>query len=132
MNRRKEKLVRDGIWLGVILVFLMIIMGSVHSIVEKMRERGMKPDKEYEKVIAAYEQLEEEYQEELGDILAKEGYPYSGITMTYITDMDGNRDYKVQIHHRRMKRLDEQQQEELVQVVSKVDFTGGTCSFFLM
>ena len=56
-----------------------------------------------------YRMMEEEYLEEVRDILLEKGCKNAGITLTYVTDEIGNRKYTVTAHHTKLEKMDAQQ-----------------------
>lgn len=48
--------------------------------------------------------------------LTSQGYPDSGITMTWVKK-DGKRTYTVAVHHRRIERLTKEEQEQLAEML---------------
>ena len=56
-----------------------------------------------------YRMMEEEYVEEVRDILLEKGCRNAGITLTYVTDAENNRSYTVTVHHNRLEDLEAQE-----------------------
>ncbi len=56
-----------------------------------------------------YRIMEEEYLEEVREILLEKGCKNAGITLTYITDIDGNREYVVTVHHAKLEKMENQE-----------------------
>ena len=54
-----------------------------------------------------YGMIENEYLEEVRDILLEKGCKNAGVTLRYITDMEENRSYMVTIHHARLEDMEE-------------------------
>ena len=52
-----------------------------------------------------YVDMEEEYVKEARMILLEKGCKNAGITLTYITDREGQREYSVTVHHRKLTRM---------------------------
>ncbi len=46
----------------------------------------------------------------------------SGVTMTKVIDRDGNRQYRVMIHHKKIKEMDLAEKEELKRDLEKIGF----------
>ena len=80
---------------------------------------------------AYYEEMEDCYVEELREALAKEGYRNAGITMTKVFFEDGQREYTVKLHHKRMEKLDGQERQELLAELSEIGFADNTCRIYL-
>ena len=56
-----------------------------------------------------YRKMEEEYVEEVRDILLEKGCKNAGVTLTYVTDAEENRSYKVTVHHPRLEQMGTQE-----------------------
>ena len=56
-----------------------------------------------------YRMMEEEYVEEVRDILLEKGCKNAGVTLTYVTDAEENRSYIVTVHHARLEDLQSQE-----------------------
>ena len=56
-----------------------------------------------------YRVMEEEYLDEVRDILLEKGCKNAGITLTYITDAEENRTYTVKIHHTKLEKMEAQE-----------------------
>ena len=56
-----------------------------------------------------YRVMEEEYLDEVRDILLEKGCKNAGITLTYITDAEENRSYTVTVHHTKLEKMEEQE-----------------------
>lgn len=52
-----------------------------------------------------YGMMEEEYVNEIRLILLEKGCKNAGITLTYVTDAEGNRNYTVALHHNRLDKM---------------------------
>ncbi len=69
-----------------------------------------------------YEELEENYEMRLRDMLENKGYRNAGITMTKVYQTDGGRDYTIQIHHRRIDGLCEEEKLLLLNELATISF----------
>jgi len=52
-----------------------------------------------------YQQMEAQYTESIRGILLEKGCKNAGITLTYIVDSEGKREYTVTIHHRKLEKM---------------------------
>lgn len=71
---------------------------------------------------------EQEYIQEIRNLLKEKGYSNSGITMNRVIEEDGTREYMVFIHHRRISRLSEEEKNALVRECQSIDFSVENCS----
>lgn len=56
-----------------------------------------------------YRMMEEDYLEEVRDILLEKGCKNAGITLTYVTDAEGKRSYMITVHHSRLEKMEVQE-----------------------
>ena len=69
---------------------------------------------------------EQEYVQEIRNLLEEKGYCSSGVTMNRVIEEDGTREYTVTIHHRRIESLSDEQKNALVaecQSIGSVSYT---------
>lgn len=75
-----------------------------------------------------YEELEEDYTQRLQEMLESKGYRNAGITMTKIYQEDGSREYTIQIHHKRIDRLDAGEKILLLNELAAIRFGDDQCT----
>ena len=56
-----------------------------------------------------YHMMEEEYVDEVRMILLEKGCKNAGVSLTYISDAEGNREYTVTVHHTKLEKMDRQE-----------------------
>ena len=78
-----------------------------------------------------YEELEDCYVKALREKLSIDGYRNAGITMTKVFYEDGEREYTVRLHHKRMERLTMQEQQELLEELAQIEFADSECRVYL-
>lgn len=88
------------------LAFLLTI---ILSLVLGMTVKAASSKEEVEISKEQYRLMEEEYLEEVQAILLEKGCKNAGITLTYITDAEENRNYTVAVHHSRLKNMEVQE-----------------------
>lgn len=76
-----------------------------------------------------YREMEAAYVNDIRSLLTAKGYENSGITMTYVIDVDGMRTYTVTIHHGKIDRLSEEEKQELLAECREVAFPDKECGF---
>lgn len=109
---------------GVITVLLvLVIVFCVKGIV------FCKENNERAKANRYYAVLEDEYLEEARQLLEEHGYQNCGVTMTRITEADGNREYTVVLHHRKLQKLSAEEKSAVISFLSAMEFDGGICRF---
>lgn len=105
-----------------LLLITMILFCAVETVASQGRD-GDRCRKLY------YSAMEKEYlfkvEKKLGDM----GYPYSGITIRWVSDSDGARSYTVMIHHRKINMLDVQEKKALLDKISADEFDAEGCTF---
>lgn len=62
---------------------------------------------------SGYKQVEKEYVTQVKSYLQKEGYENSGVVLTKVIYEDGSREYTLNVHHKRITKLSETEQEFL-------------------
>lgn len=72
-----------------------------------------------------YHELEGRYMEVLKAELSRKGMGSAGITMTSIIDIKGDRTYKVQLHHEKIGKMDEEARESFLEYMATIDFADG-------
>ncbi len=103
--------------LGVIILLFSIATITVNG----QGEHDIAMEREY------YEELEEDYVVRLREMLGNKGYSNAGITMTKIYQADGSREYTVQIHHKRIDRLEGGERIILMNELAAVCFGDEQC-----
>lgn len=78
---------------------------------------------------AYYQQLEREYIGRVRQFLEERGYRSSGVTLNRIVDSEGQRSYKVLVHHGALERLEERDQAEVLERIEDLGFQVPGCSF---
>ncbi len=72
---------------------------------------------------------EKMYLNQVRDILDGEGYEHGGVTVRWVEEADGMRNYTVLIHHKKINSLDVDGRDKLLEILSKVGFADQNCSF---
>lgn len=106
----------------VILVFISVlcISGTVIS-----QEKGKsKVEEKY------YYQAQQDYVKTVRNFLNEQGYKNSGVTMTYVLTKEGDREYTVTIHHKRISALSEGEKKRLKAACGKLVFPVEDCLIF--
>lgn len=78
---------------------------------------------------AYYQQLEREYIGRVRQFLEEQGYCSSGVTLNRVVDGDGQRSYKVLVHHGALERLEEEAQIQVLERIEGLGFQVPGCSF---
>ena len=102
---------------GLILVILSMVTMTVNATESKklQHENGY------------YEQIEDEYVQNLRHTLTEKGFCNAGITMTKVFLEDGSREYTVKLHHRRMDNFSPEEKYELIDALSEIEFEAADC-----
>lgn len=119
MRNLKEIVVTTVVTAVLIFVIAFCICSTVFG-----RDRGRSREEEQ-----YYSTLEQAYVSEIRDLLEERGYRNSGVTMNRVLQEDGSRQYTVTIHHRRIMKLDLNQQKELLDACGRIDFPVENCNF---
>ena len=70
-------------------------------------------------------QMEKETVKEVRNILGSQGYINSGVTLTRITEADGQVEYVLNIHHERLYQIDDEERQELVEKLDDISAKRG-------
>lgn len=116
----KKKNILFGI--SMILLVLLILFCTTETVMSqgKADNRG---EKKY------YAAMEKEYHNNIKHLLNEKGYSNSGITIRWISEADGTRNYTVMIHHRKINSLNEQEKEALMRELPETEFKDDRCTF---
>lgn len=107
--------------IGLLLFSFMMMTVSVNA----AEDKRLQHKDEY------YEEIEDCYIRELREALSTGGYRNAGITMTKVFYEDGQREYTVKLHHKRMERLTMQEQQDLLDELSEIEFADNECMVYL-
>lgn len=105
----------------VVLVSAFCVSGTVMS-----KERN-----DYTQKNKRYALLEDAFKERAKGILEERGYRNSGVTITWTRGGDGARSYRVEIHHRGIERLDDDERERLAEALCSEEFCGEVEELFI-
>ena len=109
MSRAKNKIGFGLFTLGLIFILVLLLGNSAAG-------RGAKAP-EWEQYLATQEQqLAAQMREHLGAA----GYSNSGINITHVTDVQGQRSYTVRIHHQDITLLEESVKQQLLTELDRV------------
>ena len=70
-------------------------------------------------------QMEKETVKEVRNILGSQGYINSGVTLTRITEAEGQVEYVLNIHHERLYQIDDEERQELVEKLDDISAKRG-------
>lgn len=106
--------------LGVITALLVLTAAFCVSGTVMSRERN-DCSRENER----YALLEDAFTERTKGILEERGYRNSGVTITWTRENGGARSYRVEIHHRGIGRLGDDEKERLTEALHCEEFCGA-------
>lgn len=107
----------------VTVVLVLITAFSVSGTVIGQNKGDDRARKQYLRV------AEQEYVQEIRNLLEEKGYCSSGVTMNRVIEEDGTREYTVTIHHRRIESLSDEQKNALIAECQSIGFPAENCSF---
>lgn len=76
-----------------------------------------------------YREKEQEMLADTRAYLSREGFTNSGVTLTRVVDEEGNREYTITVHHRKISNLQEDARETLRVALQELVFEEENCSF---
>lgn len=119
----KERLIKEVLF-GLFTIILVVgISFFVGGTVVSQADGAITVDEQY------YQVLEEEYVQEIRDFLKEQGYANSGVNLTMMTDEEGNRNYRVEVYHKGICKLEENAQAKLFADVEALAFDVVGCRF---
>ncbi len=97
--------------MAAVIVICFCVTGTVYS----KEKHSRKEQEQY------YRSVEASYLSAVREWLGRNGYENSGVTMTKVIEEDGNREYTLSIHHRKISNLEEGEQIILKEELAKID-----------
>lgn len=127
-GRRAEKSLsgrirKEAVFVWCTLLLILVLWLFISETVMSQNEGNIIVDEE------AYLVLEEQYVSEIKSYLEMKGYRNSGVVLTRVVDGDGNRSYDVVLHHKRLYKLEEKEQETLLNQIEGLAFHVAECEF---
>ena len=109
---------------GIITIFLvMVIVFCTKQTVMSKENNERAKQNQY------YAVLEDEFLKATKEKLNEQGLRNSGVTMTRVTQADGEREYTVAIHHQKLEKMEAWQKEEILAQLAENEFADERCSF---
>lgn len=108
-----------GITVLLILTTAFCVAGTVQS----------QSSRDIQQAEAFYQELEDDYVEEIRAYLTEAGYVNSGIMLTRTVFEDGRREYQLTVHNGRFSGLTGEEAEVLAEVLEEKAFSKDGCSF---
>ena len=125
-SKARERVMMRAYRFYLMTIALIVLTFTMMTIsVNATKDKRLQHKNEY------YEQIEDEYVKVLRNTLADKGYSNAGITMTKIFYENGRREYTVKLHHKRMERLDADEQQILLAELSEINFAADECEVYL-
>lgn len=110
---------------GVLTIILaLIIVFCVKGTVMSREEDERRWENHY------YAALEQKYIDNIRQLLQEEGLMNCGINLRWVADGNGNREYTMQLYHRRLNRMSEEEKTILTGRLSDTEFRDERCSFY--
>lgn len=106
----------------ILLLLLLIGLFCVTLHVQGNEAHGSGYDEE------AYDELEQAYCTEVHELLTGYGLHNSGMNLTKITQTDGLREYRLEVHHSGIARLTGDERESLQNGLEVLSFPDGRCT----
>lgn len=106
-----------------VILSVLVICFCVKETVMSRNRTGNKGEKQY------FAAVEKAYCADMAELLDGKGYRNSGITIRWVSEEEGRRDYTVMIHHRNIKLLDDEGKEELLRELAGTEFQDERCTF---
>ena len=108
-----------AVTVALVIIIVFCVRGTVMS-----REDNRRAERNH-----TYAALEQEYLERTHRLLEEEGFKNCGVNLRWIDDWEGNREYTVLLHHRRLERMSGEEQAALTDRLSAAEFRNTGCRF---
>lgn len=118
-----RRIVKEGAFIVVTMMLVVISAFFVTATAASQSKGSICVDEEY------YQVLEENYVRRIRCRLEEQGYRNSGVALTKTVETDGQRNYEVQLHHKKLYKLTEEEQEKLFLEIAGMGFEVAGCSF---
>lgn len=115
---------RGKIFGALTIMLVLIIVFCVKGTVMSREEDGRGWENHY------YADLEQKYIDNTRQLLQEEGLKNCGVNLRWVTDENGNREYTILLHHRRLNRMSEEKKTILTDLLSEIEFRDEKCSFY--
>ena len=109
-----------------IVVTILLVLISTFFISGTVQSQSAENISENEKY---FQELEREYVREIRDYLNAQGYENSGVTLTRTVDAQGDREYRVTLHHKYLEKLSKQERENIFGIIADMAFQEDGCIF---
>lgn len=119
-KRRRNKNFSFGI---AVIISVIVLSFCITETVMSQSRTDRRREKQY------YSAMEKEYYTDMRALLTREGYTNSGITIRWVSEGTGERNYTVMIHHRKITQLDDAGKEALVRELTETEFQDAGCTF---
>lgn len=102
-----------------VMIIVLCVKGTVMS-----REDNRRAERNH-----TYAALEQEYLERTHRLLEEEGLHNCGVNLRWVDDGEGNREYTILLHHRRLERMTGKEKATLTGRLSEAEFQNTECRF---
>lgn len=108
--------------LVLILITTLSIRGTAYSMEKTNMHDSMDP---------YYKSLENEYTNNVKNLLSELGYSNAGIMLTKVVDVDGNREYTLSLHHKLLSNNNERL-NEVTEAIKSIGAPVANSSIYIM
>lgn len=119
-KRRRNKDYSFGI---AVMISVLLLSFCTTETVMSQSKADRRREKQY------YSAMEKEYYADMRALLTGKGYVNSGITIRWVSEEAGERNYTVMIHHRKITQLDDAGKEALMRELMETEFQDAGCTF---
>lgn len=121
-SERQEEDMRSRFGIVTIILVMVIAFCTKQTVMSKENNERARQNQYYAVLEAAFLQ-------ETKEVLNEQGLRNCGVTMTRVTQENGEREYTVAIHHQKLEKMEEQQKAKIREQLMENEFTDGLCSF---
>lgn len=102
------------------ILLLTVLLITIFSLGAGIRANG-RANRIPDITAEGYRSIERKYVEEVRETLDKNGFANAGISMTKQVNETGGFDYTLNVHHRRIDRMDDVERAELAKILTNRD-----------
>lgn len=110
-----------------VMFTMCLILVSAFCITKTVQSQSNAEQMEIEQYFRAQEEM---LVEKIRVYLNETGFRNSGVMLTRVVTLDGQRQYTISIHHDKISKLEAGQKEELKQELSYFSFPAENCIFY--
>lgn len=110
-----------------LVVTVVLVMVAAYFCVETV---SCRVDVAAEEMEMYYREKEAQLVKETREFLKEEGFANSGVMLTKVVDVEGDREYTLTVHHGKIDEMSETERAELLEKMGQLVFAGEGIRFY--